>query len=104
VNDSQLIKAIQQAVHDELASALGRYAPVENAPVPLSEAAKILGLTTNGMYQLNTNNVIPYTRPSGRKVYYQRSDLLTYLNSNKSKTGEQLDSAAATYISLSKLK
>lgn len=58
--------------------------PLTEKPfLTLEEAALYIGISKSSMYKLTHGKEIPYTRPTGRKVFFDRNDLDTWLRSNK---------------------
>lgn len=49
----------------------------------LEEAAIFLGLTKSAMYKMTHKQVIPFYRPNGKMVYFEKSELLSWLRSNR---------------------
>jgi excisionase family DNA binding protein len=51
--------------------------------MPLEEACVFINMEPAYMYQLIFKKTIPYHKPGGRLVYFERNDLLAFLKSNK---------------------
>ncbi|WP_234111558.1 MULTISPECIES: helix-turn-helix domain-containing protein [Chryseobacterium] len=60
----------------------------------VSEAAAFLGVTKGWMYKLNYHKIIPYYKPHGKKIYYKREDLLSYLSGGKHYSSAELNERA----------
>ncbi len=49
----------------------------------LEEAAIFLGMTKSAMYKMTHKQVIPFYRPNGKMVYFEKSELLAWLRANR---------------------
>lgn len=63
---------------------------VNNEVFTLSEACEYLSISRSSLYKMNMEKVIPFYKPS-RKVYYKKSDLDDYLNSNRMESDSNID-------------
>lgn len=54
---------------------------VNNEVFTLEEACEYLSISKSSLYKMNMVKTIPFYKPK-RKVYYKKSDLDIYLNSN----------------------
>ena len=48
-----------------------------------NEAALYLGVKKSYLYKLTYRRAIPFTKPSGKMVYFKRRDLDAYMNTNR---------------------
>lgn len=55
---------------------------INNEVFTLDEACEYLSISKSSLYKMNMEKVIPFNKPS-RKVYYKKSDLDNFLNSNR---------------------
>lgn len=60
----------------------------------LEEAATFLGLKKSALYKLTHNMVIPFYRPNGKMVYFEKSDLLAWLRQNRIASQDNIEDAA----------
>jgi len=67
-----------------------------------NEAAKYLNLSKSHLYKLTCSNRIKHFKPNGKKIYFLPSDLNNWLLRNPVRTINQLDQAAADYVTNSK--
>lgn len=63
-----------------------------------SETAIYLEVSHSHLYKLTSNGAIPCYKPNGKKLYFKRSELDTWLLSNRQTTAEELDTEAANYL------
>lgn len=53
------------------------------SPLNLTEAAKFLNITKSSLYKLTSNNKIPFYKPNGKRIYFEKGELTDWLLSNK---------------------
>lgn len=52
----------------------------------IEDASALSGYSVNYLYKLVQANKIKYSRPSGKKIFFKREDLLDFLTSGEVKT------------------
>jgi len=60
----------------------------------LEEAAIFLGITKSSLYKMTDEQTIPFYRPRGDLVYFEKKDLLAWLRKNKIMSKEEVDLVA----------
>ncbi|HYG37125.1 MAG TPA: helix-turn-helix domain-containing protein [Cytophagales bacterium] len=70
----------------------------------LAEAAKYLNLSTSHVYKLTSKKEIPHYCPNGKKIYFNRSELNKWLQSNKQLTIEEIEQKSIDYVTKTKVK
>ena len=45
----------------------------------LEEAAVFMGISRSTLYKMTHNNVIPFYRPNGKLIYFEKSELLAWM-------------------------
>ena len=70
----------------------------ETKPLTLLEAAKFLNLSQSHLYKLTSERKIPHFKPSGKKIYFDKSELVQWLKRNPARTREETEEKAASYI------
>ena len=63
-----------------------------------NEAARYLELSHSHLYKLTSAGNIPFYKPNGKKLYFNRAELDTWLLRNRSSTQEEIDQKAADYL------
>jgi len=63
-----------------------------------SEACIYLGLSKSCLYKLTSSNSIPYFKPHGKLVYFEKEELNNWLRSNPVMSAAQAEEQALTYI------
>lgn len=57
-------------------------------------AVKITGLAKPTIYSLVSQRLIPFSKPSGKKLYFRRSELQKWIQDGKRKTTAEIESEA----------
>ena len=68
------------------------------------EAARYMGITRSYLYKLTMQNKIPYSKPLGKMVYFDREELEHWLLANRIETADEISEAAQRYCSTMKGK
>lgn len=55
----------------------------------IEQAAKFLGLTTQTVYGLVSDRKIPFSKPTGSRLYFLRSELIEWLKSHRTATVDE---------------
>lgn len=63
-----------------------------------NEASTYLELSHSHLYKLTSAGAIPFYKPNGKKIYFNRVELDTWLLRNRSTTQEEIDQKAADYL------
>lgn len=63
----------------------------------LDEAAAFTGLSKGYLYQLTFSKRIPHYKPSGKVLYFDRSELQAWLLQNRVCTSDEINQKAQTY-------
>ena len=99
----KLIDALKQADFDtdekqNMVTLRNLAAPFLKEPLTFEEALMLTGLRKSSLYQLMYKNQIPYYKPFGKKVYFKRSELETFLFKNRRATNKEISEAADTLL------
>lgn len=65
-----------------------------------NELAVYTGLSKSHLYKLSMNSTLPIYKPSGKMLYANRAEIDKWLLQNKKKTNAEIDSEAATFVTL----
>jgi len=68
------------------------------------ETKVYLNVSDAQLYKLVESRAIPHYKPSGRKLYFKRSELLEWLQANRIESQSEIDRIADQYITRNKLK
>lgn len=72
-------------------------------PMTFSEAAVYLNLSKSYLYKLTFQRLIPHFKPMGKKIYFKREDLETFLLRRPVPTTEALEQKAVNRLNLRKV-
>ena len=70
----------------------------DGRPLTFEEAADYLGLSKSYLYKLTCSNKIPHYKPQGKRLYFAKSELDTWLFRNPFKTTGKIEQEADDYI------
>ncbi len=68
----------------------------------IDEAAAFTGLAVSYLYKLTSTQEIPHYKPRGKMLYFDRSELETWLKKGKVKTITDIDREASVIVAASK--
>ena len=74
----------------------------ENEFLTIDEAAKLVKLSKPTLYGLVHKKSIPYSK-KGKRLYFQKSELLDWIKSGKTETRSSLENKADQYLSKNRL-
>ena len=60
----------------------------------MEEAALFTGLTKAYLYELTWRKAIPFYKPNGRRIYFNRAELEAWLMQNRVQTADEADGSA----------
>jgi len=56
----------------------------------MSEASNYMGISKTYLYQLTHRRLIPFSKPTGKRIYFDRTELENWLLSKPQKNANQL--------------
>ena len=65
-----------------------------------NEVAAYTGLSKSYLYKLTCSGGIPCYKPQGKQIYFNKPEIDQWLLQNRKATTRELDSQAATFITL----
>lgn len=63
-----------------------------------SEAARYLELSHSHLYKLTSSGSIPFYKPNGKKIYFNRGELDEWLQRNRKEPSDDIEKRAADYL------
>lgn len=66
------------------------------------EGADFIGISKSHLYKLTMDNLIPYYKPRGKMIYFDRAELENWLLQNRITPADELEAKASTYVALNK--
>jgi excisionase family DNA binding protein len=73
--------------------------PTQNRVLSFSEGCQYLGYKKSYVYKLTSARVLPFSKPNGKKIFFDRDKLEAWMLSNASSSATQKQIEASTYIS-----
>jgi excisionase family DNA binding protein len=63
-----------------------------------NEAAKFIEVSHSHLYKLTSSGKVPFYKPNGKKIYFNRVELEEWLLRNRNETDAEIDQRAADYL------
>lgn len=70
----------------------------------LEDVALLTGLSKSHLYRLTCNHQIPYYKPNGKQIYFDRGEIEAWMKQNRVATQQEVEQAAITYVVTGKQK
>lgn len=81
----------------ELKEAIGLNMIQQKEMLNVQELSEYIGMSTSSIYKLVYNNIIPFYKPNGKILYFDREEINTWLRQNKSQSVSQIQQQALDY-------
>ena len=65
----------------------------------LEEAAIFLGISKSSLYKMTHKHELPFYRPNGKLIYFEKSELVKWMRQNRSMSEEEIKETAVQHIS-----
>lgn len=88
----------------QIASLQRRLETVENVldsakeTLTLEEAARFMGIAKSSLYKMTHEQTIPYYKPNGKMVYFEKAVLTEWIRQNRVMSQSEIDAAATKYL------
>jgi excisionase family DNA binding protein len=70
----------------------------------LDETASFMGVSKSMLYKMSSNRGIPIYKPTGKKLFFKREDILEFLTQNRVKSQKEIEQEAINYVIKNPLK
>ena len=70
----------------------------DNTMLPLKEAAAFIGRKESTMYKYTSEKKIPFYKPTGKNLFFLRTDLESFNQRCRSSSIEELSDKASTFV------
>ena len=87
-----------QNVLDKLTVIESLLVATQPKPLTLKEAAEFLDFSRSYLYRLTSQGRVPCYKPEGKRVYFDRAELVNWLKRNRILPQEEIEETAASYI------
>jgi excisionase family DNA binding protein len=86
----------------EIAEKLDEQNILQKSVLNFNEACKYIDVSPSHMYKLTSARQIPHFCPQGKKLYFKREELDTWLQRNRQSTTAELEEQAPDFINRGK--
>ena len=87
-----------QNVLDKLTVIESLLVATQPKPLTLKEAAEFLDFSRSYLYRLTSQGRVPCYKPEGKRVYFDRAELVDWLKRNRIRPQEEIEEKASSYI------
>ena len=91
---------ILQRLEQQIADLKGNILSQKNV-LTFQEAARYSGFSKSYLYKLTSLDKIPFSKPAGKMIFFDRVQLEKWLLNNQA-IHEEIENAAATYVTLNR--
>ena len=70
----------------------------------LDDVALLTGLSKSHLYRLTCTRQIPYYKPNGKQIYFDRAEVEAWMKQNRVMTQQEAEQRAAAYVVTGKQK
>ena len=98
--ETMIKKLVQENVKNEVQRIIIEHKEI----LSLEQAAQMLGLSRSYLYRQTSAGTIPYYRPSGKVIYFERSELLNWIRSFPGAPRGNIAAQANNYVDRNPLK
>ena len=88
----------------EIANKLDEQNLLQKTTLNFNEACKYLDVSPSHLYKLTSTKHIPHFCPQGKKLYFRREELDTWLQRNRQSTAAESEATASDLLIRSKRK
>ena len=60
----------------------------------LEEASKFMGIARSSLYKMTSDQLIPFYRPNGKMIYFEKSEILAWIRRNRQSSKAEIQEAA----------
>jgi excisionase family DNA binding protein len=64
----------------------------------VEEAAKVMGMARSTLYKMTCEQSIPFYRPNGKMIFFEKADILAWIRRNRVSTQEEIDQEARMHM------
>lgn len=64
----------------------------------LNDVALLTGLSKSHLYKMTCQKQIPYYRPNGKQIYFDRGEVEAWMKQNRVSSAQEAEQAAAKYV------
>ena len=95
--DETFLNFIREVIRTEIRA-------VQSEVLTSEEAAIFLNIEKSYLYKLTSAGILPFSKPNGKMIYFSKQDLVKWALSKRRSGCDELNSKAATYQAIRKMK
>lgn len=73
---------------------------MEKTVMNFEDLAAYTGLSKSYLYKLTSQNILPFSKPFGKCLFFDKAEIDRFLLSNRSATVNEIDNQAANFVTL----
>ncbi|MBU1369712.1 MAG: helix-turn-helix domain-containing protein [Bacteroidetes bacterium] len=81
----------------ELKTELKKVSLFKKEVLSLAEASQLTGISASDLYKRTSNRSIPFFKPSGKLIFFRRTELEAWLTSNRVSTVMEIEEKAMKF-------
>ena len=70
----------------------------------LDDVAVLTGLSKSHLYKLTCTHQIPFYKPNGKQIYFDRGEVESWMKQNRVATQAEIEAQAVTYLVTNDMK
>ena len=94
--DTQLIKQIADL--QKRVDALEDILDAGKEVLTVEEAAKFMGMARSSLYKMTSDQTIPFYRPNGKMIFFEKTDLLSWIRKNRVSSRDEIEQEARLHM------
>jgi excisionase family DNA binding protein len=96
--DTNFETVVRELVHESVKDEVKNIIESQKEILTIEDAAALLGLSKSYIYKMTAKGYIPFYRPLGKVMYFERSVLLDWVRAHPAQSKEKFAVAAAQYV------
>lgn len=64
----------------------------------IEELSLYTGYTVDYIYKMVHQGILPYSKPNGKKLFFVKEEIISWLSANKHKSNQELEAQADSYL------
>ena len=64
----------------------------------VEEAAKFMGMARSSLYKMTSDQTIPFYRPNGKMIFFEKTDLISWIRKNRVSSREEIEEEARLHM------
>ena len=64
----------------------------------VEQAAKFMGMARSSLYKMTSDQTIPFYRPNGKMIFFEKSDILSWIRKNRVSSREEIEEEARLHM------